>query len=156
MLDTNERISERIRLSQKVYEYIKIHGCVTSREVAEALNISTTKAYTAIRSLYTKRLVLPYRSQLGRERVFCTPDAGDKLFGKKNRINITGFICITLPIDMIEVIDEIAIKTGKTRSSLIREVLIQTIGAYLGEGDQRGQPHELSEDEKLDFITPIR
>jgi hypothetical protein len=143
-------------LTQKVHEYIKTRGCVTTREVAKALNISTTKAYIAIRALYTKRFVLPYRPQLGREHVFCVPDVGDKLYGRENRINITGLICITLPIDMIEVLDEIAIRTGKTRSSVIRETLMQMMGAYLGEDDQSEQPHESSGDEELEFITPIR
>jgi metal-responsive CopG/Arc/MetJ family transcriptional regulator len=57
---------------------------------------------------------------------------------------------------MIEVLDEIAIRTGKTRSSVIRETLIQMMGAYLGEDDQSEQPHESSGDEELEFIKPIR
>jgi predicted DNA-binding protein len=146
----------RTTLTQRVYEYIKMRGCATTKEVAEALNVSTAKAYMAIRALYAKRLVLSYRPRVGPGRVFCIPDAGDKLYGLKSRINGMGMICITLPIDMIETLDKIATRTGKTRSNLIREALIQTLDAYLEEDDQRGQQNKSSEDEMSDFITPIR
>ncbi len=152
MLETNERGT----LTQRVYEYIRIHGCVSNKEVAKALNISTTKAYTAIRTLYARRLVLSYRPQVGREHVFCIPEVGDKLYGRENRINSTGMICITLPVDMIEILDEIAIRTGKTRSNLIRQALTKLIEDYLRENNYYKQPHKLSEDEKPDFIVPIR
>ncbi len=152
MLDTNERGT----LTQRVYEYIRVRGCVSTKEVAIALDISTTRAYTAIRALYARRLVLPYRAQVGREHVFCIPEVGDKLYGRGNRINSTGMICITLPVDMIEIIDEIAIRTGKTRSSLIRESLIQLINTYFEDKQQKSEQHEPFEDEKPDFIVPIR
>ncbi len=152
MLDTNKQVA----LTQRVYEFIKMRGCATSKEVAETMNISATKAYTIIRALYAKRLVLPYRPQVGRERVFCIPDVGDKLYGRASRINSAGAICITLPVDMIEILDEIATRTGKTRSSLIRETLAQLIDTYLGEDDRYKQPRETPEDEKPDFIVPIR
>ncbi len=143
-------------LTKKVYEFIKMRGCVTSREVAEAFNLSTTRVYTIIRSLYGRRLVLPYRPQVGRERVFCIPEVGDRLYGRESRINSVGMICITLPIDLIETLDDMAIRTGKTRSYLIRETLMQLINTYHEDKQRKSEQYEPFEDEKPDFITPVR
>lgn len=155
---------DRTPLSQRVYEFIRTRGCATIEEVARAVNVSPTKTYTAIRSLIARRLVLPYRFQIGRERIYCIPDVGDKLYGRKTRLNTSGLICITLPVDLIEFVDETATRMGETRSGLIRQALMQYLEMATQYSQQEepqtnikhSQQEEPQKDEGPDFIVPIR
>lgn len=151
---------EQTALTQKIYEFIKARGCATIEEIAQAVNTSPRRAYLAIRSLITRRLVLPYKFQVGRERMFCIPDVGDRLYGHNARSSKHGMICITLPIDMIETIDKIAKSTGESRSSVIRQALTYLIDSYNGRNGQNGQPEHKQqkspEDEELDLVVPDR
>jgi hypothetical protein len=147
---TNTR--KGVALTQKIYEFIKARGCVTTDEVASSLGIAKRLAYLLIRALVTKRLVLPYRPSIGRGRIYCIPHVGDRLYGQYARLNVTGLICITLPIDTIELLDTVATSMGETRSSIIRQALLR----YLGSHNQHVQQEELPEDEKLAFIVPDR
>ncbi len=147
-------------LTQKIYEFIKTRGCATIEEIAQAVNASPRTAYTRMRTLFARRLVLPYRPHIGRERIYCIPAVGDKLYGRKTRASSSGMICITLPIDLIETVDDIATDMGRTRSSVVRQALEQLIDSYRNGGDQHEQPEdeqqESAEDEKLDLIAPDR
>ena len=143
-------------LTRKIYEFIKARGCATIEEIAQVAGVSTTKAYNILRSLFARRLVLPYRLYVGRERIYCIPAVGDKLYGRERRSHTSGMICITLPVDLIEAADEIAISEHKTRSSVIKEALIMMINSRYNGYNQQKQPEEQSEDEKLDFIVPVR
>lgn len=147
-------------LTQKIYEFIKARGCATIEEIAQAVNISPRTAYTRMRTLFARRLVLPYRPHVGRERIYCIPVVGDKTYGRTTRAKSSGMICITLPIDLLETIDEIAVSAGKTRSSLIRQALEQMIDSYHDGDDQYKQPEdeqqETNEDEELNLIVPDR
>jgi predicted ArsR family transcriptional regulator len=148
------------KLTQKIYEFIKSRGCATIEEIAQAVGVSPRKAYIRMRTLFARRLVLPYRSHVGRERIYCIPAVGDKLYGQKMRSNSSGVICITLPINIIEAIDEIAMSTGKTRSSVIKQALTQLIDYHFEKDDRYDQPEnkqqESQEDEELNFIRPDR
>jgi DNA-binding Lrp family transcriptional regulator len=152
--------NEQTALTQKIYEFIKSRGCATIEEIAQAVNTSPRKAYMRMRTLFARRLVLPYRPHVGRERIYCIPVVGDKLYGRKTRANSSGIICITLPIDIIEAVDEIAVSTGRTRSSIIKQALLQLIDSYHNGDDQHEQPedeqHESPEDEEIDLIVPNR
>jgi predicted DNA-binding protein len=106
----------------------------------------------AMRSLFARRLVVPYRPSVGRERIYCIPAVGDKLYGRNARTKSSGLISITLPIDLIELIDEIAMETGQTRSDIIRQAVMELIANYT----RRPLSEESQEDEKLDLIIPIR
>jgi len=143
-------------ITQKIYEFIKSRGCATIEEIAQATGVSASKAYTTMRALFARRLVLPYRPNVGRERIYCIPAVGDKLYGRERRSHTSGMICITLPVDLIETVDEIAISEHKTRSSVIKEALIMMINSRYNGYNQQKQPEEQSEDEKLDFIVPVR
>jgi predicted transcriptional regulator len=151
---------KRNELTQKIYEFIKARGCATIEEIAESVGTSTRKAYTAMRTLFARRLVLPYRPNVGRERIYCIPVVGDKLYGRKTRSNSSGMICITLPIELIETVDEIAKSEHRTRSNVIKEALLSLINSRLRDDDQQKQPedeqHEPPEDEELDLIVPDR
>jgi DNA-binding Lrp family transcriptional regulator len=151
---------KRNELTQKIYEFIKARGCATIEEIAESVGISTRKTYSTMRTLFARRLVLPYRPNVGRERIYCIPVVGDKLYGRKTRSNSSGMICITLPVDLIETVDEIATSTGRTRSSIIKEAVTELINSYLKGNNQQKQPedeqHEPPEDEELDIIAPNR
>jgi predicted ArsR family transcriptional regulator len=147
---------KRNELTQKIYEFIKARGCATIEEIAQATGVSTRKAYTTMRTLFARRLVLPYRPNVGRERMYCIPDVGDKLYGRRTRSNTSGMICITLPVDLIETVDEIATSEHKTRSSVIKEALIMMINSRYNGDNQQKQPEEQSEDEGLDLIAPDR
>jgi predicted transcriptional regulator len=143
-------------LTEKIYEFIKARGCATIEEIAHAVNVSPRKAYIAMRTLFARRLVLPYRPHVGRERIYCIPIVGDRLYGRKTRSNSSGMICITLPVDIIENIDDIAISAGKTRSSVIKQALIQYIHTHYQQGQPEDEQQEFQEDEKLDLIAPDR
>jgi len=147
-------------LTQKIYEFIRARGCATIEEIAKATGISTRKAYMTMRTLFARRLVLPYRPNVGRERIYCIPAIGDRLYGLKARSNSSGMICITLPVELIEAVDKIAVSTGRTRSGVIKEAVTELISNYLKGGNQQKQSedeqHEPSEDEKLDLIVPDR
>jgi metal-responsive CopG/Arc/MetJ family transcriptional regulator len=65
-------------------------------------------------------------------------------------------ICITLPVDLIETVDEIATSEHKTRSNVIKEALIMMINSRYNVDNQQKQPEEQSEDEELDIIVPDR
>jgi predicted transcriptional regulator len=151
-----QNVDEHVTLTQKIYEFIKTRGCATIDEIARAVGITTRHAYIAMRTLFARRLVLPYRPGVGRERMYCIPAVGDKRYGQYMRSNSSGVICITLPIDLIETIDEVAVSMRKTRSSIIKQALIQYIHThYLNERPEDEQ-QELQEDEKLDLIAPDR
>jgi Arc/MetJ-type ribon-helix-helix transcriptional regulator len=139
-------------LTQRIYEFVKACGCATTEEIVQALDVSAKEIRSAIRSLFARRLVLPYRPYVGRERIFCIPTEGDKLYGRNMRAKSSGMISITLPIDMIEIIDEIATETGQTRSDIIRQAVMELIANY---GRQQ-QSEESQEDEELDLIVPDR
>jgi len=143
-------------LTQKIYEFIKAQGCVTIEEIAKAMGVSTSKAYRLMRALFARRLVLPYKPHIGRERIYCIPDVGDKLYGRTTRSNTSGMICITLPVDLIETVDEIATSEHRTRSNVIKEALIMMINSRYNGDNQQKQPEEQSEDEELDLIAPDR
>jgi len=143
-------------LTQKIYEYIKSRGCATIEEIAQATGVSTRTAYRTMRTLFARRLVLPYKPHVGRERIYCIPAIGDRLYGLKARSNSSGMICITLPVDLIEAVDEIAVSTGRTRSNIIKEAVTELINSYLKGDNQQKQPEERSEDEGLDIIVPDR
>ena len=147
-------------LTQKIYEFIKAQGCATIEEIAKAMGVSTSKAYRLMRTLFARRLVLPYKPHVGRERIYCIPDVGDKLYGRTTRSNTSGMICITLPVELIEAVDKIAVSTGRTRSGVIKEAVTELISNYLKGDNQQKQSedeqHEPSEDEKLDLIVPDR
>jgi predicted transcriptional regulator len=147
---------KRNELTQKIYEFIKARGCATIEEIAESVGISTRKAYRTMRTLFARRLVLPYKPHVGRERIYCIPVVGDKLYGRKMRSNTSGMICITLPVDLIETVDEIATSEHRTRSSVIKEALIRMLNSYYNGDNQQKQPEEQSEDEGLDIIAPDR
>jgi predicted transcriptional regulator len=151
---------KRNELTQKIYKFIKTRGCATIEEIAQATGVSTRKAYTAMRTLFARRLVLPYRPNVGRERIYCIPVVGDELYGRKTRSNSSGMICITLPVDLIETVDEIAKSENRTRSSVIREAILSLInGRYNGDNQQKqpeDEQHEPPEDEELDLIVPDR
>jgi predicted transcriptional regulator len=150
----------RTALTTKIYEFIKSRGCATIEEIAQAVGVSTGIAYRAMRTLFARRLVLPYRPNVGRERIYCIPVVGDKLYGRNMRSNSSGMICITLPVDLIEAVDEIAMSTNKSRSCVIKEAVTELINSYLKGDNRQKQPeyeqHEPPEDEKLDFIVPER
>jgi len=143
-------------LTRKIYEFIKARGCATIEEIAQVAGVSTTKAYNILRSLFARRLVLPYRLYVGRERIYCIPDVGDKLYGRRTRSNTSGMICVTLPVDLIETVDEIAISEHRSRSNVIKEALIMMINSRYNGDNQQKQPEEQSEDEELDLIAPDR
>ena len=143
-------------LTQKIYEFIKTRGCATIEEIAQATGVSTRTAYRTMRALFARRLVLPYKPHVGRERIYCIPAIGDRLYGLKARSNSSGMICITLPVDLIEAVDEIAVSTGRTRSNIIKEAVTELINSYLKGDNQQKQPEERSEDEGLDIIVPDR
>jgi Arc/MetJ-type ribon-helix-helix transcriptional regulator len=151
---------KRNELTQKIYEFVKARGCATIEEIAQATGLSTRKAYMTMRTLFARRLVLPYKPHVGRERIYCIPDVGDKLYGRKTRSNSSGMICITLPVDLIEAVDEIATSTYRTRSSVIKEAVTELINSRLRGDNQQKQPedeqHEPPEDEELDLIAPDR
>jgi predicted transcriptional regulator len=147
---------KRNELTQKIYEFIKARGCATIEEIAQATGLSTRKAYTAMRTLFARRLVLPYRPNVGRERIYCIPAIGDRLYGLKARSNSSGMICITLPIELIETVDEIATSEHRTRSSVIKEALLSLINSRYNGDNQQKQPEEQPEDEELDLIVPDR
>jgi len=153
-------VERKTTITQQIYEFIKAKGCATIEEIARAVNIPTRQAYLAMRTLFARRLVLPYRPQVGRERIYCIPAVGDKMYGQRARANSSGVICITLSIDMIEMVDEIAMNTGKTRSSLIKQALTQLINEYYTRDNQQKPPEDKQqkspEDEGLDFIVPDR
>jgi len=153
-------VERKVKLTQQIYEFIKAKGCATIEEIARAVNVSTRQAYLAMRTLFSRRLVLPYRPRVGRERIYCIPAVGDKMYGQKARSNSSGVICITLSIDMIEMVDEIAMNMGKTRSGLIKQALTQLINEYYARDEQQKQPEdkqqESPDDEGLDFIVPDR
>ena len=98
--------------------------------------------------------MIAYKPHVGRTRVYCIPEVGDRLYGREKRVNSSGMICITLPIDLLDVLDEIATATGKTRSELVRQALALLIEKHLQERSQLSQ--ESSEDEKMPLIMPIR
>jgi predicted transcriptional regulator len=143
-------------LTEKIYEFIKSRGCATIEEIARAVNTTTRKAYIAMRTLFARRLVLPYKPGIGRERIYCIPHVGDKLYGLKARSNSSGMICITLPIDLIEAVDEIAINEGKTRSSLIKQALTELVRDVQDQRDQYEQSEYEQQDEELNLIVPDR
>jgi predicted ArsR family transcriptional regulator len=149
-------VGEQTALTQKIYEFIKTRGCATIEEIAQAVNVSTRKVYSAMRTLFARRLVLPYRPRVGRERIYCIPAVGDELYGRKMRSNSSGMICITLPIDIIEAIDKIAVSTGRTRSSVIKHALTQLIDSHDQQKQSEDEQHETPEDEVPDFIVPDR
>jgi hypothetical protein len=142
--------------AQKAYEIIKARGCATIGEVAEALGITKHLAYSLVRALVTKRLVLPYRPHVGRDRIYCIPHVGDKLYGHHARLNVTGILCITLPIDLIEMLDSVATSTATTRSSLVRQALIHYLRINSGTNDLLKQHERQHKDEELDLIAPDR
>jgi len=139
-------------LTQRVYEFIKTRGCATIEEIAQAVNVSASQVRSAIRTLIARRLALPYRPQVGRGRIYCIPTIGDKLYGRKTRANSSGMICISLPVDIIEKLDEIATSTGKTRSSIIKQAVAELLSNYFKEDKQQKIP----EDDELDLIIPDR
>jgi len=143
-------------LTKKVYEFIVSRGCVTTKEVAEAMGISTTKAYSVLRALFSRRLVMIYRTKISRERIFCIPHVGDKLYGPESRMNSSGMICITLPIDMLEILDDIAIRSGKSRSHVVRDALSHLIETYLRGDGQHIISKRMRDGEEMDFIVPDR
>jgi predicted ArsR family transcriptional regulator len=144
---------KRNELTQKIYEFIKTRGCATIEEIAQATGVSTRTAYRTMRTLFARRLVLPYRPNVGRERIYCVPIIGDKLYGRQTRSNASGMICITLPVDLIETIDEIAINEHRSRSSVIKEALMMMMmSSRYNSDNQQNQP----EDEELDIIAPDR
>jgi len=151
---------KRNELTRKIYEFIRARGCATIEEIAQAIGVSTRKAYTTMRALFARRLVLPYRPNVGRERIYCIPAIGDKLYGREKRSHTSGMICVTLPVDLIETVDKIATSEHKTRSSVIKEALISLINSRLRNDNQQKQPedeqHEPPEDEELDLIAPDR
>jgi len=147
---------KRNELTRKIYEFIKARGCATIEEIAQATGVSTRKAYTTMRTLFARRLVLPYRPNVGRERIYCIPAIGDRLYGLKARSNNSGMICITLPVDLIETVNEIATSEHRTRSSVIKEALLSLINSRLRGDNQQKQPEEQSEDEELVLIAPDR
>ncbi len=153
-------VGEQTGLTQKIYEYIRAQGCATIEEIAQAVNTSPRKAYIAMRTLFARRLVLPYKPHVGHERIYCIPAVGDELYGQEKRSNSSGVICITLPIGLIETIDKIAMDMGKTRSSVIKQALTQLINSYRDGDDQHEQPEdeqqEPTEDEELVLIAPDR
>ena len=136
----------------RIYEFMKTRGCATIEEIAQAVGVPARQAYSAMRTLFARRLVLPYRPQVGRERIYCIPTVGDKLYGRATRANSSGMICITLPVDLIEIIDEIATSTGKTRSSIIKQALIE----LLNNNPREDKQQKIPEDDELDLIIPDR
>jgi predicted transcriptional regulator len=139
-------------LTKRIYEFVKMRGCATTEEIVQTLNVSAGAVRIAMRSLFARRLVLPYRPSVGRERIYCIPTEGDRLYGRNARTITSGLISITLPIDLIETIDKIATETGQTRSDIIRQALMELIANYT----RRQLTEESQEDEKLDLIIPIR
>jgi predicted ArsR family transcriptional regulator len=142
----------RSELGKKIYEYIRVRGCATVEEIAQALNVSDEAVRILMRSLIARQLVLPYRSHVGRERMYCVPEEGDRLYGQNMRVKTSGIISITMPVDLIEIIDEIAAETGQTRSEVIRQAVMELIANYR----RQQQSEDPQEEEKPDFITPIR
>jgi predicted ArsR family transcriptional regulator len=138
-MSSNDKQNE---LTRKIYEFIKSRGCATIEEIAQATGISTRKAYMAMRTLFARRLVLSYRPNVGRERIYCIPAVGDKLYGRQTRSNHSGMICITLPVDLIETIDEIAASEHRTRSSVIKEAVTELINSRLRGDSQQKQPED--------------
>lgn len=153
-------VTKKETMTRRIYEFIRARGCATITEIAQELNISTDLALSLIRALITRRLVFGYRPSVGRNRIYCVPDVGDKLYGRKARVNISGVVCITLPIELLEFIDDVALRTGKTRSNIIREALIQMMNNYLR--DETNHEHvddskqNVDDYEKPQFIVPDR
>jgi len=150
------RNSGETTLTQKIYEFVKTRGCATVAEITHALDVSIGQVRSAMRTLIARRLILPYRPQVGRGRIYCIPVVGDREFGRKMRINTSGMICITLPVDLIEKLDEIAVAMGKTRSSIIQQAVTELLNNYLRKDEPENKQEESQDDEQLDLIIPDR